>query len=358
MPTLTPSQPYQPFDDLTDTFWDCECDTHFIHHRAVDDCPMCEAQRDNQPNSAQHEIAQHVGEVFDEVFARFKEAVADLLQLETQIRPTPFVRDETLTFEGVLPYVTFALVKYLKGLVDPNPMGYRAEVDTFRTTPRPDTTNVFTVTPAHLAMLKRLRFVHDWGDYYLGGATVSRVRPYGNRDLYGDLAELAGLSQPNWDAGEDWTDAQMQYMLSLHYDIAQVLNLAVEQYPETLTPGLYARHNPLYSWQKQPEVPAQVLVFETYGACPPCGTDANMDGSNCLACDYVVAQGFYKWVCPVCGEAHRLEIMPSTVTCPRCDRAYKVANFIPPEDLSADCRTEDGWLEAAYEDRFELGDWE
>ncbi|NUM47939.1 MAG: hypothetical protein HUU38_24805, partial [Anaerolineales bacterium] len=169
-------------------------------------------------------------------------------------------------------------------------LGYRAEVTRFRTMPRPDTTNVFTVTPAHLAMLKRLTFYHDWGDDYLGGAYISHRRPYGNSAIYGDIAELAGLPQPDWDAGEDWTDTQIQHMLGLHYDMAQVLNLAVELYPEPLTPGLYTRHHPFHPWQKQPEPPEQVLNIE-------------------------------------------------------------------PADLDA-FEDEDGWLEAAYEDRFELGDWE
>ncbi|HNB52266.1 MAG TPA: hypothetical protein PK530_10005, partial [Anaerolineales bacterium] len=156
--------------------------------------------------------------------------------------------------------------------------------------PRLDTTNVFTVTPTHLAMLKRLSFHHDWGDYYLGGAYVSHRRPYGNSDIYGDIAELAGLPQPDWDEGEDWAETQIQQMLGLHYDMTQVLNLAVEMYPEPLTPGLYARKSPIWPWQKQPEPPEQVL---------------NID----------------------------------------------------PADLDA-FKGEDNWLEAAYEDRCELGDWE
>lgn len=359
MPTPPPSTSHPNHEiELTGDFWDCACDTHFIHHRTLADCPLCETQGEDAPDSRINEVAQHVGEVVEELFAQFTAALDDLLRIEAHVRPTPFVRDQTLTFEGVRPYVTFVLEKYLKGLVDPDPMGYRAEVDTFRTTPRPDTLNVFTVTPAHLAMLKRLSFVHDWGDYYLGGAAVSRRRPYGNSDLYGDLAELAGIPAPNWDAGEDWTEPQIQHMLGLHYDMAQVLNMAVERYPEPLTPGLYARKSPLWSWLKMPEVPEHVLVFETYGACPHCETDANMDGRDCLACDYQAERGFYVWVCPLCSTPHRLDTMPPTVKCPHCQRQFKVANFIPPAELLVDCQAEDSWLEAAYEDRFELGDWE
>ncbi len=357
MNTSLPSQPYNPLADFTDHFWGCECTDQFIHHHSVDDCPKCEALRDDQPNSTQHEIVQQVGDVFDEVFARFQTAVADLLDLETHVHPTPFER-EGQTFEGVLPYVTFALEKYLKTFQDPDPMGYRAEVVTFRTTPRNADHNVFTVTPAHLAMLKRLSFVHNWGDYYVGGAAVSHRRPYGNRDLYGDVAELAGLPTPNWDEGEDWSDTQIQHMLKLHYAMAQVLNMAVERYPEPLTPGLYTRKSPLWPWQKQLKVPEQVLVFETYGACPRCETDTHMDGRDCLACDYQAPKSIYVWVCPVCGGTQRLEAMPPTIKCDRCDYAFKVANFIPPEELLAACQAEDSWLEEAYEDRFELGDWD
>lgn len=44
---------------LTDEYWDCECEKNFIHPRSEDVCTVCEAQRENQPNSHVTEVLAH-----------------------------------------------------------------------------------------------------------------------------------------------------------------------------------------------------------------------------------------------------------------------------------------------------------
>jgi len=41
---------------LTADFWDCECETGFVHHRTEARCPRCGASREEQPNSRAWEV--------------------------------------------------------------------------------------------------------------------------------------------------------------------------------------------------------------------------------------------------------------------------------------------------------------
>lgn len=47
------------FDDgiqLTDKFWDCECEKDYIHPCREDKCPICGAEREMQPDSHVNEV--------------------------------------------------------------------------------------------------------------------------------------------------------------------------------------------------------------------------------------------------------------------------------------------------------------
>lgn len=41
---------------LNPDFWDCECETSFIHSKDIPSCPQCGALREEQPDSIDHEI--------------------------------------------------------------------------------------------------------------------------------------------------------------------------------------------------------------------------------------------------------------------------------------------------------------
>lgn len=41
---------------LNPDFWDCECDEHYIHTATQEACPICDARRDEMPDSRQSEI--------------------------------------------------------------------------------------------------------------------------------------------------------------------------------------------------------------------------------------------------------------------------------------------------------------
>lgn len=41
---------------LTSDFWDCECETNFIHAREEDSCVNCNCYREEQPDSRVNEV--------------------------------------------------------------------------------------------------------------------------------------------------------------------------------------------------------------------------------------------------------------------------------------------------------------
>lgn len=41
---------------LNPDFWDCECETNYIHSKQLDECPVCHAWQEEQPDSIQNEV--------------------------------------------------------------------------------------------------------------------------------------------------------------------------------------------------------------------------------------------------------------------------------------------------------------
>ena len=46
---------------LTDRFWDCECEENYIHPRNEDLCPHCGVRRDEQPDARIDEVKKLLG---------------------------------------------------------------------------------------------------------------------------------------------------------------------------------------------------------------------------------------------------------------------------------------------------------
>ena len=94
-----------------------------------------------------------------------------------------------------------------------------------------------TVTEAHLKLLGRLVIGYDdWTEF--GAPEVDPKRPYGNSDVYSDMAEILGCT-------EDETDLMDQ----LHHDLETVLQILVRNLG--IEAGTYVRSDP-YSknWTK------------------------------------------------------------------------------------------------------------
>ncbi len=77
------------FDALTPNFWDCECETRYVHHFSIPHCPRCGALRENQPDSHEEEVAEHLQEIFAELFQHFTLALVQLSAIERQYAKGP-----------------------------------------------------------------------------------------------------------------------------------------------------------------------------------------------------------------------------------------------------------------------------
>lgn len=93
---------------------------------------------------------------------------------------------------------------------------------------------IFTVIPAHIALLRELRIF--WQDnpkgdnvtWLTGAPSINLRRPYGNSGIEADVANIIGVPEPDWDAGEDWTEEELSAFAVLHRSMEIVLQIAVQ----------------------------------------------------------------------------------------------------------------------------------
>ena len=79
--------------ELTDVYWDCECEKDYIHLRSQESCPVCKAEQGDQPNSRVSEVLKN-GFVITE---QGSETTAKKLALEwikNNIKESEWLEDE------------------------------------------------------------------------------------------------------------------------------------------------------------------------------------------------------------------------------------------------------------------------
>jgi hypothetical protein len=89
------------------------------------------------------------------------------------------------------------------------------------------TVTEFTVTDDHLRLLRRA-YVH-WNQGEFGAPSIDSKRPYGNSNVFGDIAEILGIPESEW-ADEDLSpsvDYEWRF-LRLHVGTAVALQIALE----------------------------------------------------------------------------------------------------------------------------------
>lgn len=95
----------------------------------------------------------------------------------------------------------------------------------------------FTVTAEHLALLPRMYLQWD-SSAYDGAPAVGLKRPYGNSDVFGDVAEACGL----WTMDPDLEDEMPADVLArcelIHQEMVVVLQILVQN-PGGIVPGEY-----------------------------------------------------------------------------------------------------------------------
>ena len=69
----------------------------------------------------------------------------------------------------------------------------------------------FTVTDEHLRLLRRAYVF--WDETEFGAPGINAKRPYGNSDVYGDIAEILSLVDGEWqdEVEEDWPPPELEW---------------------------------------------------------------------------------------------------------------------------------------------------
>ena len=95
----------------------------------------------------------------------------------------------------------------------------------------------FTLTEYHVALLKRMCF--DWQPSPYDGAPVVNIkRPYGNSNVWQDIAEIVGIRPMMDDAGElHWPEGTRERCLALHRQMATALQVCLSAH--SFAPGDY-----------------------------------------------------------------------------------------------------------------------
>lgn len=84
----------------------------------------------------------------------------------------------------------------------------------------------FTVTDEHLRLLRHAYI--SWDESEFGAPGINAKRPYGNSNVFADIAEILGVPDSEWmDAGEEPTlDAEWRF-LRLHVETAIALQIGL-----------------------------------------------------------------------------------------------------------------------------------
>lgn len=106
-----------------------------------------------------------------------------------------------------------------------------------------------TITDAHLNLLARMCV--GWCGDEFGAPEIDPKRPYGNSDVYGDLAEILN-SNPADDRHRKYSAAERTDMRTLHEEMRHVLQILVRHAGSGIRAGqVYERKE---SWDRRWEL--------------------------------------------------------------------------------------------------------
>jgi hypothetical protein len=107
----------------------------------------------------------------------------------------------------------------------------------------------FTVTDEHLRLLRRAYV--GWDEIEFGAPEIDAKRPYGNSNVYGDIAEILGLVDGAWqdEVEEDWPPPELKWrFLRLHVETAIALQIALAT--GEFRAGPYVRGSEHNTWKR------------------------------------------------------------------------------------------------------------
>jgi hypothetical protein len=124
---------------------------------------------------------------------------------------------------------------------------------------------IFIVTEQHIKLLHHLRIVwYRVDDLAYGVPGANNVRPYGNSDVYKDIARILGISPEEKTSADDaeafYSAVQLQRMQHLHEEMGLALQIFL--HTGTMQPGVYIKHTLGMPWRLATDEEAP-LIAET-----------------------------------------------------------------------------------------------
>ena len=106
----------------------------------------------------------------------------------------------------------------------------------------------FELTEAHVKLLRRANVT--WWCCEFGAPAIDGKRPYGNGDVFRDLAEILGF-EPGSDEDDPWEPVVMARMDRLHRETETALQVVLAS--GSFAPGHYRAPKYTSRWERAPE---------------------------------------------------------------------------------------------------------
>lgn len=100
----------------------------------------------------------------------------------------------------------------------------------------------FTLTEDHIKLLRKMNV--GWNDAEFGAPEIDPKRPYGNSQVYFDIAEHLGVVIPEED--KEFSDDEKAEMLKLHQETEMALQIVLRT--GAFTPGVYVADKYRRDW--------------------------------------------------------------------------------------------------------------
>ncbi len=104
--------------------------------------------------------------------------------------------------------------------------------------------NTFELTEQHLALARKFNFYYV--DYLFDAPYVDPINPYGNSDVFSDMAEILNIERST----NHFTKDQYKFMHQIHQETVYALQMGVRG---SARPGIYEEGDSVNDW---------LLVFE------------------------------------------------------------------------------------------------
>lgn len=113
-----------------------------------------------------------------------------------------------------------------------------------------DAFNYFELKSEHIKLLSKVWVSWDFGEF--GAPAIDCKRPYGNSFVYGDIAEILGLTpRVNEFSEEYFSEEQKAFMDLIHCETKTALQVILST--QSFRPGLYKCEKYSIDWKYEDE---------------------------------------------------------------------------------------------------------